>query len=317
MRKEVWRIDGTDAQAVDGKVVWSPIKSIWSTAVLLGSLLLAPMYFSWSAFTFFLVFTYLSMLFGHSIGMHRRFIHRSFECSKPLERFLVWIGVLVGMAGPFGILKIHDTRDWAQRQSQCHEFFAHKRGLFVDAFWQMHCTFKFEKPPKFTIEAEFANDSWYVFMEKTWLLQQIAFGGLLYFLGGMSWLVWGLLVRVAVSVASNWIVTYFAHNPGAGDWFVKGAFVQASNLKRLAFLTHGECWHNNHHAFPESARMGIYPGELDIGWLVLQRMEKLGLVWNLGLPRDESRREDLENVPDFFLKQNTTSKVVESAVEYK
>ena len=250
---------------------------------------------------FFLAFTYLSMLFGHSIGMHRRLIHRSFECSKPLERFLVWIGVLVGMAGPFGILKIHDTRDWAQRQSNCHEFFAHKRGVFIDAFWQMHCTFKFEKPPKFNVEAEFAEDRWYIFMERTWLLQQIAFGGVLLFFGGVSWLVWGLLVRVAVSVASHWIVTYFAHNPGAGDWFVKGAFVQASNLKKLAFLTHGECWHNNHHAFPESARMGICPGQLDTGWLVSKGMEKIGLVRNLGVPRAEFGREDLEYKPDFFL----------------
>ena len=300
MRKKVWRIDGTNAQAIDGKVVWSPVKSIWSTTVLLASLLLAPLYFSWSAFAFFLIFTYLSMLFGHSIGMHRNFIHRSFECSKPLERFLVWIGVLVGMAGPFGILKIHDTRDWAQRQARCHEFFAHKRGLFLDAFWQMHCTFKFEKPPRFSVEPEFANDRWYIVMEKTWLLQQIVFGGVLYFFGGMSWLVWGLFVRVAVSVASHWIVTYFAHNPGAGDWFVRDAFVQASNLKHLAFLTHGECWHNNHHAFPESACMGIYPGQLDIGWIVLRKMEKLGLVKNLGVPRDESHREDLEHLPNFF-----------------
>jgi hypothetical protein len=46
--------------------------------------------------------------------------------------------------------------------------------------------------------------------------------------------------------------------------------------------------------------MGIYPGQLDIEWLVLRRMEKLGLVWNLGLPRDESRREDIENLPNFF-----------------
>jgi hypothetical protein len=36
--------------------------------------------------------------------------------AKVLERFLVWLGVLVGMAGPFGILRIHDIRDWAQRE---------------------------------------------------------------------------------------------------------------------------------------------------------------------------------------------------------
>ena len=164
----------------------------------------------------------------------------------------------------------------------------------------MHCTFKFEKPPGFSVEPEFANDRWYIVMEKTWLVQQIVFGGVLYFFGGMTWLVWGLFVRVEVSVASHWVVTYFAHNPGVGDWFVIDAFVQAYNLKHLAFLTHGECWHNNHHAFPESACMGIYPGQLDIGWIVFRKMEKLGLVKNLGVPKDELYREDLEHLPNFF-----------------
>ena len=76
-------------------------------------------------------------------------------------------------------------------------------------------------------------------------------------LGGLDWVVWGVFVRVAVSVTSHWVVTYFAHNPGPGRWIVRGAGVQASNLPGWGFLTHGECWHNNHHAFPESARLGI------------------------------------------------------------
>jgi fatty-acid desaturase len=226
--------------------------------------------------------------------MHRRLIHRSFECAKPFERFLVYLGVLVGMAGPFGIIKIHDIRDWAQREKYCHDFFAHRRGIWMDAFWQLHCTFKFIKPPKFKIEPEFYNDAWYQFMEKTWWLQQLLLAALLYFSGGIAWLVWGIAVRVAVCVTSHWIVTYFAHNPGPGRWFVKDAAVQASNLQHWAFLTHGECWHNNHHAFPESARMGIEPGQLDTGWLVLCGLTKLGIVYNLGLPRDACKRLDLE-----------------------
>jgi fatty-acid desaturase len=119
----------------------------------------------------------------------------------------------------------------------------------------------------------------------------------------MPWLVWGVFVRVAVSVASHWVVTYYAHNPGLGNWRVFRASVQASNLSRIAFLTHGECWHNNHHAFPESARLGLDDGQLDVGWIVLKWLEQRGWVWNLGLPRAASMRDDLNFEVNFLLKK--------------
>jgi hypothetical protein len=46
----------------------------------------------------------------------------------------------------------------------------------------------------------------------------------------------------------------------------------------------GEAWHNNHHAFPASARLGLHPGETDPGWWVLVLLSRLGLVWNLKTP---------------------------------
>jgi stearoyl-CoA desaturase (delta-9 desaturase) len=296
MRKDVWRIDGRGANAVDGQVVWAPKKSIWNTGVFLLAIGLAPVYFSWSAAALFLGLSYVTLLLGHSLGMHRRLIHKAYDCPKAVERFLVWLGVLVGMAGPFGILRIHDTRDWAQRERECHEFFAHRRGLWVDAFWQLHCTFKFESPPRFVIEPEFREDRWYQFMEATWPLHQVLLAVIFYFLGGLDWVVWGVFVRVAVGVTSHWVVTYFAHNPGPGRWIVPGAAVQASNLPGWGFLTHGECWHNNHHAFPESARMGLAPGEWDPGWQVLCLLRKVGLVRRLGEPRNMCLREDLEDL---------------------
>ena len=294
MRKGVWRIDGEGANAVEGQVVWAPMKSLWNTCMLFLAIILAPTHFSRSALILFLILSYITLLVGHSIGMHRRLIHKTFECPKTFERFLVWLGVLVGMAGPFGILRIHDTRDWAQREPECHDFFAHRRGLWVDAFWQLHSSFEFRHPPKFVIEPEFANDPWYRFMDATWPLHQGALAIVLYAIGGIDWVVWGVFVRVSVSVASHWIVTYFVHNPGPGRWLVPGAAVQASNLAGWGLLTHGECWHNNHHAFPESARMGLEMGELDPGWCVLRVFERLGWVRNLGVPRSVDRRDDLE-----------------------
>jgi stearoyl-CoA desaturase (delta-9 desaturase) len=76
---------------------------------------------------------------GHSLGMHRRLIHKSFECPLWLEHLMVYLGTLVGMAGPYGMIRTHDLRDWAQRQTNCHNYFAHRESPLVDAFQQMHC----------------------------------------------------------------------------------------------------------------------------------------------------------------------------------
>jgi stearoyl-CoA desaturase (delta-9 desaturase) len=50
------------------------------------------------------------------------------------------------------------------------------------------------------------------------------------------------------------------------------------NVKWVGLLAAGEGWHNNHHAFPGSARMGLTKSEFDLSWLVIRIMQKLGLA---------------------------------------
>lgn len=293
MRPAVFRIDDSGAGPAHGMVVWAPLKSLWINTCFICFVVGAPFATSVSAILVFLVFTYLSLLLGHSIGMHRKLIHRTYECSKPLERLLVYLGVIVGMAGPFGLIRVHDIRDWAQREPDCHDFFSHREPLWKDALWQLNCRFQFARPPRLSIEPETSGDNFYRFLERTWILQQIPVALVLFWLGGWSWVVWGVFGRVFVSVAGHWTVTYLTHNPGPGQWIVPAAGVQASNLPGAGFITMGECWHNNHHAFPESAKIGLAPSETDPGWTVLQWLQSTGLVWNLGLPRDHSEQGNL------------------------
>lgn len=146
---------------------------------------------------------------------------------------------------------------------------------------------------KFSVEPEFRDDPWYRFLQRTWMLQQLPVALALFYFGGWSWVVWGVAVRVSVSAVGHWSITYWCHNPGPGRWRVRDACVQASNLPGLGLLTYGECWHNNHHAFPESARIGILPGETDPAAWVIERMAKLRWVWDVGAPRAETMRDDL------------------------
>lgn len=294
MMKPVHRVDATTADPCRGRVVWAPAKSLWNNSMLFSWLALAPTYTTPGAVAVFAGATYFTLLLGHSIGLHRGLIHRSYDCAKWLERSLVYIGVLVGMAGPFGVLRIHDYRDWAQRQPTCHDFFAHRRAPLLDLFWQLNARFEFERPPGFQVESELAADRFYRILERTWMFHQVPVAVLLYVIGGLPWVVWGVCARVAVSVIGHWSITYWCHNPGQGAWRVRGAGVQASNLNGLGWLTYGECWHNNHHAFPESARIGLEPGQADPGWWVLRAFRRIGWVHRLGEPRDVREREDLE-----------------------
>lgn len=293
MMEDVIRVDGIGCRADEGYIKLDFPKTLWNGSMLFLSIVFAIPLFTIDAFLFFLIFTYITLLVGHSVGMHRMMIHRTFQAPKWLERSLIYIGVLVGVAGPMGILKIHDIRDWAQRQSQCHDFFSHRRSFLTDLSWQLFCKFEFDKSPKLNVESNIADDIFYRFLERRWRLHQIPLAILFYAIGGWSWVVWGICVRVIVSAAGHWTVTYFCHQSGDGLWDVKGASVQAANLRGLGLLTYGECWHNNHHAFPESARIGIEKGQLDPAWWVISGLERLGLIQDVGLPRNKDQCEDL------------------------
>jgi stearoyl-CoA desaturase (delta-9 desaturase) len=49
----------------------------------------------------------------------------------------------------------------------------------------------------------------------------------------------------------------------------------------------GEAWHNNHHAFPGSARHGLHWKQIDLSWALIFGMQKVGLVWDVKVPTDQ------------------------------
>lgn len=296
MMKPVFRVDGTNASPLHGKPVLSPFKIFWHGGLLLSAAILAPLTFSWAALAVFLVLTYFFLLIGRSVAMHRMMIHKTFTAPKWFERLLIYSGVLVGLSGPSGVIRIHDLRDWAQRQENCHDFFAHRKNYLRDMIWQLFYTFRFEQPPVVSIEKELTDDPWYRFMDATWPLHQLLIAVPLYMAGGWGLVVYGVILRVIISIVGHWTITYICHNPGEGHWHVKDAAVQASNMPHMGFITFGECWHNNHHAFPESAKIGLEAGQFDPAWHVIKGLERLGLVRHIGLPRPVTEREDLVQI---------------------
>ena len=52
----------------------------------------------------------------------------------------------------------------------------------------------------------------------------------------------------------------------------------------VALITFGEGWHNNHHAYPTSARHGMVWHELDLSWIQIRVLSWIGLAWDLQVP---------------------------------
>lgn len=280
--------------ALHGTVLFNPLKSLWISAIYILAIVGGTLTASWDAVLIFLFTSALTLCLGHSLGMHRRLIHHSYQCPLWLEYVFVYFGVLVGLAGPIGMIKTHDIRDWAQRQKHCHDYFSHQQPMWRDWFWQLHCDIKLQHEPAFALEKHVREDKFYQFLEKYWMWQQLPWVIVLGLLGGISWVIWGICVRVAVCVTGHWFVGYFAHNEGEKHWQVEGAAVQGHNIKYLGLITMGECWHNNHHAFPGSAKLGLRAKESDPGWWVLCILCKLGLVWDIKLPEDLPERPEVK-----------------------
>ena len=188
------------------------------------------------------------------------------------------------MAGPIGMTRTHDFRDWAQRQPDCHPYFHHRAGFWRDGWEQLHCELRLERPPIFAPEPAIREDRVYAFLERTWMWQQAPWALLFFVLGGPAWVVWGVCARVAVCVTGHWLVGHHAHREGPQTWIVEGAVAQGYNVPLAGLISMGESWHNNHHAFPGSARLGLYPGEIDLGWRLIQAFAALGLAWEIVTP---------------------------------
>jgi stearoyl-CoA desaturase (delta-9 desaturase) len=126
--------------------------------------------------------------------------------------------------------------------------------------------------------------------------QQLPVAFVLFALGGWAWVFWGVCLRVAVGLHGHWFIGHLAHRRGALDWKIEGLPVQGYNIRGMGLLTFGEGWHNNHHAFPSSAKLGLEKGQSDPGWWLILAMRRLGLARDLKLPHSDPPREGLARV---------------------
>lgn len=234
--------------------------------------------------------------FGVTIGYHRLFTHRSFETGPVMTAALAVLGSMA-VEGP--VLnwvathrKHHQHSDHAEDPHSPH---THGAGLlnFFKGLAHAHLGWMMSSrntPDIPRYSPDLARNRLVRFISKTfpfWVLAGLlipaAIGGLL----TMSWsgvllgFVWGGLVRILLLHHVTWSINSVCHIWGTRPF---ESHDESRNNAVLGVLAFGEGWHNNHHAFPTSARHGLRWWEFDSSYLVIRGMEMLGLARKVRVP---------------------------------
>jgi stearoyl-CoA desaturase (delta-9 desaturase) len=244
---------------------------------------LLPQFWSWQAIVTFLVLYWITACLGVTIGYHRLLSHRSFRVPHWLERFFATCGAISCQQGPL---------DWVGLHRHHHKFsdtdVDHHTSL--KGLWWSHMGWMFEDIPAMQavprLTGDLAKDPYYRWLNNNFLLLQVPLAGLLFWIGtvtgagGWALVLWGIPLRLVVVYHCTWLVNSATHYWGdaphnSGDSSRNNAWVAA--------LTFGEGWHNNHHAFPHSARHG-FGRQIDLTWMHIQLMHALGLATQVRLP---------------------------------
>ena len=119
------------------------------------------------------------------------------------------------------------------------------------------------------------KDRVHVWLNRFYYLPPVAVGLFLLAFGGWGVMLWGVFLRVTVGLHITWLVNSATHLWGR-QRFETGD--DSRNSMWVALLTFGEGWHNNHHAYPTSARHGLAWYEFDPNWLGIRLLQMLGLA---------------------------------------
>lgn len=258
-----------------------PLPFGFITAVHVLALVFAIPTFSWSALALCLVLHWLTGGVGITLCYHRLLTHQSMKVHPIVKYFSALMGVLACQGGPISWVTTHRLHHaYSDQEADPHS--PTKNFFWAHMEWCMKKNNVLKsKEVQARICPDLVKDKGMVFIEKVDILFTFALAGLLYALGGWSWVVWGIFVRLVLVYHCTWFVNSAAHVWGYQTYKSDDL---SRNLWWVALVTYGEGWHNNHHAFQYSARHGLKWWEFDTTWMMIRTLEKLGLANAIKLP---------------------------------
>lgn len=246
-----------------------------------------------------LVVMHIIGMLGISVGYHRLASHTSFKSKKWIKCILLIMGSMSAQ-GPVIYWATNHRRHHhkCDKPGDVHSPYFTEKGESLDnrfhGLIQAHTGWMFKSNPSNPIKysLDLLNDPDVKFVNKhyyLWIFLGLIIPALvafLYFQTIESFLIGFLIsaIRIFTVQHSTWSINSLTHMFGNRPFKTRD---KSTNLFWLCLFTTGESWHNNHHAFPYSSRLGLYWWQLDLGWILLKILNTCGLVWELKLPSNE------------------------------
>ncbi len=235
---------------------------------------------------------------GITIGYHRLFSHRAFKTTRTLTALWAILGSMA-LQGPVtqwvtDHRKHHARTDREGDPHSPHHGFGPGWKGVIKGLWHAQMgwlltTKGLERGERYGKDL-YADPliQWIDRLYMVWLVLSLGIPFVVgYWAGGGSLLlgfecfIWAGLLRVFIFDHFTWSVNSICHMYGRRD-FNTGD--ESRNFWPLALPVFGEAWHNNHHAFPGSARHGLTWRQVDVSWMIIRGMQRIGWVWNVKVP---------------------------------
>jgi stearoyl-CoA desaturase (delta-9 desaturase) len=235
----------------------------------------ALFFWSWPALVCALIFYWVAGSLGIGMGFHRLLTHRGYKVPKLVEYFLVTCGTFALEGGPIQWVTTHRIHHaHTDRQGDPHT--PRDGGWWAHIGWILRGTAQDHDEATLNRYAcDLVKDRYYRWLDDYYWVPSIVLTITLLIFGGWGVMLWGVFLRVTLGLHSTWLVNSATHLWG------KRRFVTSEDSRNswwVALLTFGEGWHNNHHAFPTSARHGLKWYEIDLNWWGIRVLQLLGVA---------------------------------------
>jgi len=256
----------------------------------------SPTFFAWPVLAVVAILAYATGVLGITLCYHRTLTHRSLRLRKPLEYALALCGTLAMQGDPIEWVATHRKHHaHADKEGDPHSIHLGFKWAHMDWLYR-HNEHLLSETEIRKFAPDLCADPFYRALRWLSLPLQFALGLVLLAIGGWAWVVWGVFVRLVICYHSTWLVNSAAHMMGYRSYATSD---QSTNCWWVALMSFGEGWHNNHHAFPFSARHGLRWFEIDVTWWHVKLLGFLRLADCIKVPSKvmQQRLTLLANAP--------------------